>query len=137
MGAEVPAVAELVAFVVSMDWDSLLETVPLAGVEGTLLLPMALVSPREDVLLIEVALASLLLEVVGIAEELAAVPELGPVAAVSPEPELVIAELISELPPGDGDVLAAVANVELVAVQGMVTGTLIIWEFSETTTVEI
>lgn len=126
MGAEVPAVAELVASVVSMDWDSLLETVPLAGVEGTLLLPMALVSPREDVLLIEVALASLLLEVVGIAEELAAVPELGPVAAVSPEPELVIAELISELPPGDGDVLAAVANVELVAVQGMVTGTLII-----------
>lgn len=85
MGAEVPAVAELAASVVSMDWDSLLETVPLAGVEGTLLLPMALVSPREDVLLIEVALASLLLEVVGIAEELAAVPELGPVAAVSPE----------------------------------------------------
>lgn len=126
MGAEVPAVAELAASVVSMDWDSLLETVPLAGVEGTLLLPMALVSPREDVLLIEVALASLLLEVVGIAEELAAVPELGPVAAVSPEPELVIAELISELPPGDGDVLAAVANVELVAVQGMVTGILII-----------
>lgn len=126
MGAEVPAVTELVASVVSMDWDSLLETVPLAGVEGTLLLPMALVSPREDVPLIEVALASLLLEVVGIAEELAAVPEMGPVEAVSPEPELVIAELISELPPGDGDVLAAVANVELLAVQGMVTGTLII-----------
>lgn len=64
-------------------------------------------------------------------------PELMDVAELGPDPltETVL-EVGVDSPPEEPDEPVAVTSMELVAEQGMVTGTVMILEFSETTTVE-